>query len=479
MFESIRRNIQKSRLILPGSKLVVAVSGGADSLAMLHVLYALQSSLGCGLHVATLDHGLRGEAGVADAQFVVQLAASWGLPVTAGQVDVKALASRQKMSVEAAARLARYDFLADVAHQVGAGQVAVAHHLGDQAETVLMHLIRGSGRGGLAGMAMMSPMPGHVELDLIRPMLWVTRAEIESYCREQSLSPREDATNADTTFLRNYIRWETLPHLAAINPSIETVLGQLADITQVEDDYLDEQLRQWLSSEHVSIGKERVAFSRTAFHELHPALARRLVNWAARKISPDVDSLGYSHIVEAVDVALQGGQGAIALLTNGVRLRVDYGLLVVENQDSPLPIGDQPLVPEQEVIVLNIPGETRLPGGNWTLVSSFEAEPFTLEPAEEFAVARLAIPVGNSISLRGRRDGDRFRPLGLDGHTQKVNRWMINRKVPRHLRGAIPLLCVDDDIAAIYVNSEWFIGGKYRVVPTSDRIIYFIFKKSL
>src|SRR5262249_43267249 len=148
----------------------------------------------------------RGQAGAEDAKFVVEMANSWGVPVTMGQIDVAKLAQEQRTGIEAAARLARYQFLAKVAHEVSALRIAVAHHADDQAETVLMHLIRGSGIRGLSGMAWSAPVPDHPDLTLIRPSLAVTRAQIEAYCAENSLIPRQDATNTDISLLRNRLR---------------------------------------------------------------------------------------------------------------------------------------------------------------------------------------------------------------------------------------------------------------------------------
>src|SRR5690606_722014 len=156
----------------------------------LHILAALRAAIGFTLYAATLDHGLRGAASAADAQFVVETARVWGIPARRGNADVPALAARQSGGIEAAARAARYDFLASVAREVGADRIAVAHHADDQVETVLLHLLRGAGIGGLRGMAWIAPTPGSPDLLLIRPLLGVTRAEIDTYCREYGIQPR-------------------------------------------------------------------------------------------------------------------------------------------------------------------------------------------------------------------------------------------------------------------------------------------------
>ncbi|MBZ0278007.1 MAG: tRNA lysidine(34) synthetase TilS, partial [Anaerolineae bacterium] len=236
MYQKFFQTIQKHNLIPPHTMIVVAVSGGADSLALLHLLRDIRKRLRCDLHVATLDHGLRGEAGAADARFVAETAASWGLPVTVGQVSVPALMSQTGQGLEAAARRARYAFLAQTAQTTGAAVIASAHHADDQAETILLHLLRGAGLNGLRGMAYRAPVPGYPHLTLIRPLLNVTRTEIDSYCREHGLVPREDASNQDVAMLRNRIRAEVLPRLRTINPQIAQALISLADNAAVDQD---------------------------------------------------------------------------------------------------------------------------------------------------------------------------------------------------------------------------------------------------
>jgi tRNA(Ile)-lysidine synthase len=473
LIETIRQTIQKFQLISPDSRVVVGVSGGADSLALLHILYTLQRTFGCQLHVATLNHGLRGEDGAEDARYIEEIAGSWGLAVKVGQADVRAIAAQERIGIESAARKARYDFLAGVAAQVGAGRVAVAHHADDQAETVLMHLIRGAGGSGLRGMSLQSPMVGHPELMLIRPLLRVTRTEIELYCAEHGLQPREDTTNKDVTLLRNYLRWEIVPRLASLNSNIQQMLAQTADITQVENDYLEGQFQLIVDSPIVQREEGRIKVDRKAFHALHPALQRRFVAWAARQIKPELEDLGYQHIVEAVEIGLRGRQGVRALLTEGLQLRADYGVLWIEDQDAPPSKIEQPLLETDEEIEVSIPGVILLLQSQWSLHVSLM--PFSNPHAQ----ARLALPEGARVRMRGRQEGDRFGQMGLQGHTQKLNRWMINRKIPAQVRDHIPLLCVNGEVAAIFVNQHWFIGEAYKVETDSQRVVHFQFLQNL
>ncbi|HFB52371.1 MAG TPA: tRNA lysidine(34) synthetase TilS, partial [Anaerolineae bacterium] len=224
---------REHQLLAAGETVVVAVSGGADSVCLLDVLRRLAPALNLKLHVAHLNHQLRGDAAAADADFVRDLARRWQLPVTIGQADVAQLARQQKKSVEDAARAARYDFLRQVARKIHAEKIAVGHNADDQSETVLLHFLRGAGLDGLRGMLPRTPQPDG-GAPLIRPLLEIPRTEIEAYCRAQNLPFRTDATNRDENFTRNRVRHSLLPLLETFNPNIRAALRRTAALMQAD-----------------------------------------------------------------------------------------------------------------------------------------------------------------------------------------------------------------------------------------------------
>ncbi len=468
MLERVRHTLQKAKLIPSGSPVVMAVSGGADSVALLHILWQLAPRLGFQLTAATLDHQLRGEESAADVLFVETICREWNIRLHKGQADVRRLALERHLSLEAAARVARYDFLAAVAHQVGADYVVVAHHAGDQAETVLMRLLRGTGLRGLGGMRLRAPMPGHPDIWLIRPLLNIARHQIDAYCQEHQLDPRHDSSNSDLTIWRNRLRHEVLPYLETISPNVEQSLARLADVAAVDDDYMEQQLRQLIESDAVRKTEQTIRLGRTFFRDLHPALQRRLLRWAGQQLGA-VDDLDLAHVVDAVEIGLHGRQGALALLTGDVRLRVDYHAIVIESQSSPDIVPDIPLLSAGDEYPVTIPGLVTLEG--WELVIDSR-----LSDTNE-AVTRLAIPAGATITLRTRRAGDRFAPLGMKGHTQKLNRWMINRKISVKMREQIPILCIDDEVAAVVYGDPWTIADKFAVGNSDSSTIYFHFRQ--
>lgn len=268
--------------LLPhGARVVVAVSGGPDSLCLLHLLGRLREARRLTLHVAHLDHRLRPDS-ADDARFVAEVARAWQLPVVVEQADVAALAQRQGEGLEAAARAARLDFLARAAQELGADRIALGHNADDQAETVLLRLLRGAGPGGLAAMR---PRRRLDERDpdspwLIRPLLETPRSAIEAYCAAQGLVPRRDSTNDTTIFLRNRVRGYILPLLKTYNPNIVATLGRTARICAEEDDLLQQLTRQsWERNVRVEDGA--ITIDRPAFAALHPALQRRIIRQAA------------------------------------------------------------------------------------------------------------------------------------------------------------------------------------------------------
>jgi len=466
---------RSTRLLEADSVLVVGVSGGADSLALLHILNGLRERLDIRLHVATLDHGLRAEASAVDAEFVRQLAEAWGLPVTVGYKDVPTLMKTWRVGVETAARRARYDFLAKVARDVGAKTVAVAHHADDQAETILMRILRGTGLRGLGGMAVSASVPGHTDMMLVRPLLKVSRVDIEAYCREQDLQPREDATNSDTTYTRNRLRHETIPLLEQVYPGAKVALTQLADIAAVDNDYLEAQLQREFIEPHMFVGKGLMAIFREPFQQLHPALQRRCIAWCYRQVrqvliedeivSPDTE-LSFTNIEAAVRVALTGHTGAVAQFPGGIRLRLFYDRMFIEHET--LDFGDHEPPLEKGVIVpIVIPGETPLTGTRRKVAAALTPEDLFDEDA------RLALPEGANVVVRVRQPGDRFAPLGMGGHTRKLKEWMIDKKIPQDVRDELELLVVNGEIAAIMYGSPWPISEHFKVKDDSPRVMYF------
>ncbi len=459
-----QKTLRQYRLLEPGESVVVGVSGGPDSVALLDLLRRSEVSP----HVAHLPHGARGADADADADFVVALASRWGLPCTVGRADVPALAQREGLAFEEAARRVRYGFLLQTAQAARARAVAVGHHADDQAETVLMHLLRGAGLAGLRGMAPItsfaalapllilpdgSPAPRDVDVQLIRPLLQTPRAEIEAYCREQGLETRFDRSNLDTTLFRNRLRHETLPYLAELNPRIAERLCRLAEVARADYALLEQLTEATWAALIVEQRPEAVTLALDGWRAQPLALQRLLLRRAAFHVRPTLRDVDFVHVENAVALAQTGATGAVATLPNGIALRVGYTTLTVSAEEGArLPETRPWLVPGTR-LALSLPGETELPGG-WTL-SATRVEPWDLAAiaanADPFVAWVDAQAVTGGAMLRTRERGERFRPQGLGGAGVRLSDFLINVRFPRAWRDALPLLVAGEEVL-------WIVG---------------------
>jgi tRNA(Ile)-lysidine synthetase-like protein len=473
MHERLLATIRRLNLIPPGSRVVVAVSGGADSLALLHALAALRRPLDLWLAVATLDHGLRGEAGAADAAFVGEQAQSLGLLCLREQRDVPGYAAQHGLSTEEAAREVRYRFLGESALALRAALVATAHTADDQAETVLMHFLRGSGLDGLKGMVGVGPLPwvergpepeatglapthqpttGAVRL--VRPLLWTTRGEIEVYLAELGVTARQDETNTDTAFFRNRLRHELLPLLEDYQPNIRPVLARTAEGLGVDWAWLEAETEAaW--GQLAQVRAAAVGFAAAEFRALPEGLQRRLLRRAVAQLRPTQRDLSWEQTTGALALAERGTSGQRATLPGELSLYVGADFLWVLPMGAPPPLpgsgaGTESawpgLAPHCEPLRLAVPGETALPGG-W-VVRVEPAAPAALQlivgaeaqDAPRWQVLLNAAQAGPALALRTRRAGDRFAPLGMGGQVVALADWMTNQKIPAAVRDTLPLL---------------------------------------
>lgn len=454
-FKTLLQTLHQYKLFPTNATILVAVSGGADSIALLHFLATHQSNLGINLHCASLNHGLRPSA-TDDVKFVEQLANSLDIPCTTGFADVPKIAESKQLGIEASARLARYTFLADTAKHLNSQYIATGHHADDQSETILMHILRGSGSNGLQGMSMTSALPYHPDLTLVRPLLKMPRAEIDAYCAENDLNPCIDLSNFDTQYLRNEIRHNILPRLRQINPQLDQSLAKLADISSTEQEFMAETYQRYFKNQ--LIFTERVSIPLKTFQSWHLAMQRYclLDTLAYFQIEPS-----FEHINHAIDIAIKGQVASIAEFSGGYRLRLAYDTIYIEPADLALPLEDYIQI-EQSYEQLRLPSEIKLNGYLLTLSD---------KPMAEYDYC-LDSPCEAEISLRTRQAGDRFQAKGFGGHHQKLKKWFINRKIPRHVREKIPLLIIDRKIVIVFLPEKSGIGEAFTENETPQCKIY-------
>ncbi|MGQ9554399.1 MAG: tRNA lysidine(34) synthetase TilS [Anaerolineae bacterium] len=468
---AVSEAICRYELLRHGDRVVVGFSGGPDSLALLHILQGLQDELDIRVYAAHLNHSLRGSDADADAEFARRTCLAWGVPLVIEQEDVAALAQERGLAIEEAARQARYAFLARVAQEVGASAVAVGHNADDQVETVLMHLLRGSGLAGLRGMVPSLPLADlHIlgkgdvppNLRLIRPLLAVPRSAILQYCQQHGLSPRFDLSNLDKTYFRNRLRHELIPYLEGFNPRIREIMRRSASVLSADCDYLRQQRERAWGEVVERADSQRVLFTLPSFQGLHLSLRRALIRQAIAWLRPPLRNIDMIHVEQAVQALDEDrGAGVKVTLPNGLMLTISYGRFAIADESLANPFdGEYPQLPSADkALPVPVPGEVILPD-DWRLAVEITAR--AALPAEALAAehpwlayldlaaclsvdSRQALSAGSGqapvgLVLRSRHEGERIQPLGLGGHSKKLNELMINLKIPTAYRERYPLL---------------------------------------
>ncbi|MEI2688870.1 MAG: tRNA lysidine(34) synthetase TilS [Anaerolineae bacterium] len=447
LLRQVRQTLRRHQLLRPNSTAIVGVSGGPDSLCLLHLLHALAPEQDVHLHVAHLHHGLRGHEADADAAFVQETAAAWGLSCTVERAGVAGLAQQTGATLEEAARAARYTFLGRLARQLGAPVVAVGHNADDQAETVLMHFLRGSGLAGLRGMQPVSrfPLPQRQppepSLHLIRPLLFTSRSAILAYCQQHALEPRFDRSNEDTTFFRNRLRHELLPLLEGYNPQIRRILGHTAAL--LADDYellAGDLLAAWPTA-LAEESEQRLVFDLGAWRALPTALQRGLLREAIQRLRASLRNVSYIHVDNAAWLLREGQAGDRMTLPAGLEIALSYDRFVVGGAGVELPIAGLPqLATESQPLAL--PGVTPLPP--WqvecTVLTPAELPPHWQANGDRWQAWLDVDVLGPTPALRVGQPGDRFQPLGMAGHSKLLAELFTNAKIPAAARQRWPVL---------------------------------------
>lgn len=469
--QTLERAIREGQLIARGEAVVAAVSGGADSVAMLASLQALARREDCSwrLTVAHLNHGIRADAGE-DEAFVADLARQRGLPFVSHRRNVLDEAKQNGKTLEEAARDARYEFLLDVAVNNNCTRVAVAHHADDNAETIVHRIARGTHLRGLAGMPACRDMGKGVKL--IRPMLGLTRRDIEEYLRRNHLAWRNDSTNADTAYSRNCIRHEILPLLAErLNPRVQDALLRLASSVGEVESFMEALAEETLVRACVTLNDGRDAL-RAEVLACRPAVLRRYVfRLALERAGLGMRQVGTSQL-ERLSRMVDDLSVPAVCVPGGFIVRREGELLVIgRSENETVQEGGLPQT------VLAVPGRTVLADGRIVVceimafnAAEFEAHCRRPSRSEELLDARS---VCGELTCRSRRDGDWFTPLGGPGG-QSVSDFLTNSKIPAARRGEV--LCVSDEEGIVYV-SPLRMDDRVKVTADTHRVLRIFVEK--
>jgi tRNA(Ile)-lysidine synthase len=448
--ESVKTVISAYRMIEPGSRVVVGVSGGPDSIALMHVLRSLSAQLGFRMIVAHLDHVLRPES-AEDARFTAAAAAELGLQCRVKSVEVRVLASERSVSVEEAGRHARYEFFAALAEEFDAAKIATAHHMDDEIETFFLRVFRGSSIQGLQGIR-------PVRHGIIRPFIRTTRTEVSDFLNEQKISYRSDPTNLEATTDRNFIRNRVLPCIRERFPNFRKPLERTMELILQEEDFIAPHAEQ-LYKEAVAPSETGLSVNVARLRGAHSVLVSRVILSAVYEIAGPHIRVGRVHVDSVARLVYAEKPSGSVILPSNLIVRRSYDNLLISREQ-----------PETERGVTQIevtgPGVYEFPRAGISIAIRLAAKE-TLDPYAADGARRAvfdAEAVRFPLILRSLMPGDRFNPWGMEG-SSKIKKIYIDLKIPREKRNLIPLLVMDGEIL-------WIAGVRRgRGAPVTDSTV--------
>lgn len=457
MLDKVQNTIEKYQMLASGDKVVTAVSGGPDSLVLLHVLYALRKRYNIELLVAHYNHLLRPDAGK-DAALVRAVAEKLGLPFYIGEGQVAEYAREKKLSIQVAARDLRYQFLERIVKETGSQKLALAHQLDDQGETIVMHFLRGPSPRGLAGIP---PVRGNI----IRPLIEVSRQEIEAYLQVHQLEAAVDTSNAKKIYLRNKVRLDLMPRLKEYNPNLPVRLSQSAEIFREEDRYLEEETDRWWAQLVLRM-PDRLLVDYAGYRAMPLAIKRRFLRRCFWQTAVASDDLCFSQVERILRWLETPAAGKKLQWPQGVRVWFHEDRIIFGKEEAAS--SDTGWFPYR--FTLAGPGSVDLPGGRLRVayVDKVPCRPGWLKELDPGTVMVDGDKVTFPLTVRTRQAGDRFFPLGLGG-SKKLKDFFIDLKLPPEERDRIPLV-VSADGAII-----WVVGlrldERFKVTGETRRIL--------
>lgn len=431
--------IKENSMFAKGDKVIVAVSGGPDSICLLYILDELKKELGITLVGAHINHCLRGEESDKDEEYAKKTCESLNIDFYSKKIDVHKISEQKNISCEMAGREVRYEFFNELMIKLKANKIALAHNANDQAETILMRIMRGTGIEGIIGI---KPVRDKI---YVRPILNLSRSEIEKYCEVNNISPRIDKTNLESIYARNKVRLELIPYMEQnFNKDIIKTLNRLSDIVKKDNDYL-ESISTKEYEKYCEIHKERVILSKKAFLE-HEAIVSRIIRSALLEVNDNLYNFEKIHISSIVNLQ-KHETGKIIMLPQNIMAQNCYGNIhiylniktVEENNNKYLlNINEKNFIqPLNKVIHIEVKAKTEfkeIKGNDYIKYFDYDM-------------------IAQPIIYRYRKDGDKFMPLGMKGN-KKLKDLFMDLKIPKDKRKEIPLICFGDDIG-------WVVG--YRV----------------
>ena len=474
LLKKVEQTILSWNMLTHGDRVLAGVSGGPDSVALLHILNWLAPAWNLQIGIAHLNHCLRGAASDRDAEFVAHLAAELNLPCHIDSIDVRNDPAVRKLSLEAAARTIRYDFFDGIRQRYRYDKIATGHHQNDNAELVLMFLFRGSGPTGISG------IPPVREGKIIRPLIDTNRNELVDFLDENEILYQIDDSNRDLRFFRNRLRHETIPYLqTCCNPGIIESLNRFSRIARSENEWMDEIIQPIYNNAVISTDNHREVLSIPAFSEYPEAVRRRVIRTAIARIKGDLQKISFSHIEAARELAEHPRQSAFLTLPNGIRIQREKKRMIFYQTNMPRHVHKPAFGSAEPMFSYSVNGPEHSVTIQETGVEMiFSEHTVTADMMKNLNsdiawvdMEKLQFP----LTVRNIRPGDRFTPLGTSG-TQKIQKYFIDHKIDCTQRMQFPVLLNGNQI--IWLTGHR-IDDRYKITPSTRNVLRIEFIKSV
>lgn len=462
MRDKVLKVVKEYELIEKGDKVVLGLSGGPDSMALLYVLMDIREVVDFDIYIAHLNHGVRGEEALKDQIFVENLAKKLGLPCYSKTVNMNEYAEETGLSSEEAGRKLRYGFFREILDKIGGGKIAVAHNKNDQAETLLMRFFRGTGIDGLKGM-------DYINEDIIRPILGVEREEIERYLLDRNIETRLDKTNLEPIYNRNKIRLELIPYIEEnFNPNIIETLWRTSRIVSIDSDFLEEYTQKSYNRMMKKKLKDSIILDGKQFIKEHQSIQHRIIRKCILDINGNLQGVTEKHISDTLILFLERGTGKSIDLINDIIAKTSYDDFIIKKKKN--------IDNEDFLYRVDVEGTIYIDEIGY----SFETKvlPVTnidIDKKYRFIKCFDYDKIKGDLYIRNRKTGDRFIPYGMKG-SKKVKDYFIDEKIPKDERDKIPLLTDDENIL-------WIVGYRsselYKINSNTKKVLVVGFNNSI
>jgi tRNA(Ile)-lysidine synthase len=455
--EKVMKYIKEHSMFNKGDKVIVAFSGGPDSTCLLYILNEHKDELGITLFGAHLNHCLRGAESDKDEEYAKKTCENLNIDFYSRKIDVNLIAQQNNLSCEMAGRKARYDFFEDLMVKLNASKIALAHNANDQAETILMRIMRGTGMEGLIGIR---PVRDKI---YVRPVLNLSRREIEKYCEENSINPRIDKSNLETIYARNKVRLDLIPYMEEnFNKDIIKTLNRLSDIVKVDNDYL-EAISTKQFKKHCEIEEQRVIIYNSAFTQ-HEAIVSRIVRSALFAVCNNLCNIEKIHISNIIELQ-KHETGKVTMLPQNIIVENCYGDIHIHIKGKDY---HKTNLANDNEYTLNVNSENFIRSLNKVVsIHTISNLDFNEVKTDDYIKYFDYDKIQKPLILRYRKDGDKFMPLGMKGN-KKLKDLLMDLKIPKAERNEIPLICFGDDIAWVVGHQ---ISEKFKISKDTKNIL--------